>query len=248
MSVSSTAEPIQCDRGQRRGEIVQSLLTEVFQRRLRTGQRLDTDQLARRFGVSHTPIREALIELAGIGIIDLQPNRGAVVRKVAVKDVREICQVRRALECEAVKLACGRIEVGELESIHKELMRLTAVKSPQRARFVEKARVVDGRLHDLIAAASDNAFLSNELGRLKILFRACRDVAWEHHVARNDYHRLAEEAKEHLAIVQALLDGNRREAASAMSRHIMTGGKYWCRAIDSVNNTNGNGAPKQKTA
>ena len=47
------------------------------------------------------------------------------------------------------------------------------------------------------------------MGRLKILFRAFRDVAWEHDEARNDYHRLAEESHEHLAIVEALLAGDR---------------------------------------
>src|SRR5207253_11519126 len=66
--------------------------------------------LAARFGVSHTPIREALIELAGIGVVSLLPNRGAVVRPITARDVREVCQVRRALECLAVRQACGRID------------------------------------------------------------------------------------------------------------------------------------------
>ena len=48
--------------------------------------------------------------LAGMGLLDVSPNRGAVVRRMTAKEVREICQVRRALECEAVRLACGRIE------------------------------------------------------------------------------------------------------------------------------------------
>src|SRR5439155_12484206 len=71
-----------CDHGLRRQAIVQSLLSDVFQGRLRAGQHLVTQALAERFGVSHTPIREALITLAGIGIIDLLPNRGAIVRPV----------------------------------------------------------------------------------------------------------------------------------------------------------------------
>ena len=73
------------------------------------GERLVIQDLATRFGVSHTPIREALVTLEGVGIIDLAPNRGAVVRRVTAVDVREVCQVRRALECEAVRRASGRI-------------------------------------------------------------------------------------------------------------------------------------------
>src|SRR5438874_1991218 len=94
MPATPTKPPLVCDHGKRRQTIVESLLTEIFQARLRAGERLVTEQLARRFGVSHTPIREALIELAGTGIVDLFPNKGAVVRKVTARDVREICQVR----------------------------------------------------------------------------------------------------------------------------------------------------------
>src|SRR6478609_9477011 len=93
------------------------MLTEVFAGRMRAGQHLVTQDLAARFGVSHTPIREALIALAGIGIIDLLPNRGAVVRRVTARDVREICQVRRVLECEATRNACGRTDNAELEAM-----------------------------------------------------------------------------------------------------------------------------------
>ena len=56
-------------------------------------------------------------------------------------------------------------------------------------------------------------------------------MAWEREEARNDYRRLAGEAHEHLAIVAALLADDRRQAARAMSRHILTGSKYWSRAL-----------------
>jgi DNA-binding GntR family transcriptional regulator len=207
------------------------MLTEVFQGRLRAGQRLVTQELASRFGVSHTPIREALIELAGIGIIDLLPNRGAVVRKVAARDVREICQVRRVLECEATRRACGRIDLAELHTLAAELRRLMSASAPSVTRFIQEARKVDSRLHDLIAASCNNAFLANELSRLKTLFRAFRDVAWERDEARNDFHRIAEEAHEHLAIVEALLAGKAKEAALAMARHIRSGSRYWSRSM-----------------
>src|SRR6266511_132086 len=98
MAASRLNKPLSCDHGLRRQAIVQSLLTDVFQGKLRPGQRLVTQDLAERFGVSHTPIREALICLAGIGILDLVPNRGAIVRRVTTQDVHEVCQVRRVLE------------------------------------------------------------------------------------------------------------------------------------------------------
>ena len=231
MSTSSLNGRLNCDHGLRRQAIVESLLREVFQGRLRAGQHLATQQLADQFGVSHTPIREALISLAGIGVIDLVPNRGAIVRRVVAKDVREIFQVRRALECEAVRSACGAIDVEQLESLSAELGRLRTVKNKFQMRSVEKARQVDSRLHDLIAASCGNGFLGKEIARLKTLFRAFRDLAWEHDTSQNDFRRVAEETGEHLAIVEALLARNRPEAVRAMSYHIRSGGRYWSRVL-----------------
>jgi DNA-binding GntR family transcriptional regulator len=227
-----TAEALACDHGRRRQAIVDSLLRDVLQRRLRAGQHLVTRELASRFGVSHTPIREALIALSGIGVVDLLPNRGAVVRRVTARDVYEICQVRRALECEAVRSACGRMQAEALAALAEELRKQT-LAPPGDPTLVAEARLTDNRLHDLIAASCGNIFLGAELTRLKFLFRAFRDMSWEHDEAHNDLHRVAEEAHEHLAIVEALLAGKKQDAAKAMARHINNGAEYWSRAVAS---------------
>jgi DNA-binding GntR family transcriptional regulator len=256
---------MQCYHGLRRETIVQSVLTDVFQGRLRAGKRLVTQELAERFGVSHTPIREALIALAGMGIVDLLPNRGALVRRVAAKDVYEICQVRKVLECAAVRRACGRIQLAQLHGLADDIRHLMADSAvhngngrngkkdkrgedarptpsvSQPAAFIAQARALDSRLHDLVADSCGNAFLAKEIGRLKILFRAFRDIAWEHDEARNDFHRLAEEAREHLAIVEALLVGDPKQASRAMARHIRSGAKYWSRAMPA----SANGEPQE---
>ena len=210
---------------------MESLLKEIVNGQIRSGEHLVTQALARRFGVSHTPVREALVMLAGMGLLDVTPNRGAVVRTVTARGVREICQVRSALECEAVRLACGRIETNSLELLKSDLQRLIEVESRDRHRFIAEARAVDSRLHDLIAGSCGNSFLAHELGRLKDLFRAFRDVAWAHSESHNDFHRLAAESSEHLTIVEALLAGNRPAAVRAMASHIASGMTYWCRAL-----------------
>src|SRR4051794_22986159 len=158
----ASTQPLRCDHGLRRQAIVESLLADVFQGRLRAGQHLVTQQLATRFGVSHTPIREALISLAGIGILDLLPNKGAVVRAVTSREIREICQVRRVLECQATRSAGGRLALAELHAIAAELRWLRSQPSPNWAEFIDRARAVDSRLHDTIAASCGNAFLAQE--------------------------------------------------------------------------------------
>jgi len=231
VSVLPETLSLKCDHGLRRQAIVESVLKDVVQGVLRPGQHLVAQALARRLGVSLTPVREALIALAGIGIVDLLPNRGAVVRRLTTRDIREVCAVRRVLECEAVRAACGRIDGGEMKALDEEMRRLVAVQPPRQASFIEEARAVDSRLHDAIARSCGNTLLAKEIGRLTILFRAFRDVAWECEAARCDYRRLAAEAHEHLAIVEALMAGDRRAASRAMARHIHSGMKYWCRAL-----------------
>ncbi len=265
MSRSALLNSHSFDRGQRRQAIVESLLAEVFSGQLRGGQHLVTQDLAERFGVSHTPIREALIALAGVGVIDLLPNRGALVRQVTAKDVREVCQVRRVLECEATRLACGRIDLEALDDLAVELRELLgrARLLPSRSattgrgyvengaaetQFIEQARALDSRLHDLVASSCGNDFLAAELSRLKQLFRAYRDVSWAYDKARNDYRRLAGECREHLAIVESLLAGDAKAAARAMSQHIRSGVKYWSRSIPATGtgNNSAGASPSQR--
>lgn len=231
MSASPQTDSPRLYNGQRRQTIVQALLADVFQGRLRAGAHLVTQELAARFGVSHTPIREALIALAGIGIIDLLPNRGARVRRVTPHEVREICQVRRVLECEATRSACGRIDLAELHALADGLRGMIARGPRSGTRFIEEARAIDSRLHDLIAESCGNTYLAQEIARLKTLFRAFRDVSWQHDQDHNDFHRLVEEGHEHLAIVEALVAGDRKAAHKAMAHHIRSGARYWSRAL-----------------
>ncbi|MBA4066112.1 MAG: GntR family transcriptional regulator [Isosphaera sp.] len=220
------------DHGLRRQSVVRAVLTDIFHGRLRPGQRLVTEMLANRFGVSHTPIREALIELGGVGVVDLLPNRGAVVRRVTVQTVREVCQVRKVLECEAVRGAARRADPAEVAAVAADIRRLAG--GPADPDAVARARDLDSRLHDLIRVSCGNAFLAAELERLLTLFRAFRDVTWDLRLARNDYHRVGVEAAEHLAITDALTARDPAAAARAMSAHMRSGVLYWSQVTASL--------------
>jgi len=206
------------------------LLADIFQGELRAGQHLVIQDLARRYEVSSTPIREALVALEGVGIIDFAPNRGAVVRRVTTRDVREVCQVRKALECEATRSACGRMELAQLEQLAADFRKMIALRR-RTAATIQRARELDSQLHDLISDSCGNRFLAAEIGRLKLLFRAFRDAAWQYDQANNDHLRSAEESHEHLAIVEALLASDAKAASQAMARHIRSGVKYWSRGL-----------------
>lgn len=214
------------EHGSKRSRIVQELLAQIVQGKIPAGTRLVTQTLEKQFQLSATPIREALAELAGIGIIELLPNRGATVREVTRRDVREVSQVRRALECEAIRLAVGKIDRRDLESLKKELKQLVT-KSSSRKRFTQQAQKIDTRLHDLIASSSGNQHLIRELQRFALLFRSFRDASWAKASPSTEHARLQEEAAEHLQIVDALLNEDRQAAIVAMRSHIHSSARYW---------------------
>ncbi|MCA8988170.1 MAG: GntR family transcriptional regulator [Planctomycetaceae bacterium] len=237
---AGNTSPPAVDHGQRRQRIVDELLAEIVQGKLRAGERLRIQTLANRFGVSQSPIREALVTLEGIGIVDIEANRGAIVRKISLAEVREISQVRLALECAAVKRACGRADHSRLQSLIESFEKMASRQISERdlksnsarlQKAIQSARELDSEFHDLIAAWSGNRFLERELSRLKLLFRAFRDNAWGQTHSAREVTRITEEAREHLEIAQAILSGNSREAARTMSRHIRNGVKYWAHGL-----------------
>jgi DNA-binding GntR family transcriptional regulator len=210
-------------RGHLREQVMSRVLTAVFEGQIRSGQRLIVQPLSERYQVSTTPVREALLELAGLGIVDLLPNRGAVVRPFGPREVREISQIRRVLEVEAVRCACGRIADEELSAIEAELKRLEAM-SPSPA-WAQDARAADTALHGAIAGACDSARLKAEIDRYSTLWRTLRNVSQRRDL-RTNYAHMPGALAEHREIVRALRDGDAEQAARSMDRHIHTAARW----------------------
>ena len=199
-----------------REQVTQRILSLVFKRHFPSGSRLIVQRLAERFGVSPTPVREALVELAGLGIVDLLPNRGAVVKPFGAEELGHISQIRRVLETEACRSACGRIDAGALRDLRDQFNRLR--KMPQNDAWDRAARSLDSRLHRLIADSAGNPRLSYEIKRYLSLFRSMRNISHLRDSLEN--YRRSNDVPEHLKIVEALIAGKRERAADAMDRHI----------------------------
>jgi DNA-binding GntR family transcriptional regulator len=208
------AEPV--SRGNLRQQVTARLITAIFQGRFRSGQRLVVQTLAHAYQASPTPVREALVELASLGLVDLLPNRGAAVLPFGPEEIREISTIRRLLEVEGARCACGRIADDELATLEQELLQLAT--RPHDHAWDQRARELDTRLHGLIAASCGSRRLAAEIGRYLTLFRSLRDVshqrdAWTNFSRSND-------VPEHLAIIAALRASDPEGAADAMERHI----------------------------
>jgi len=98
---------------------VRDLLEEaILEGDLKPGERLRAEALAQRFGTSRTPIREALLQLEAQGLVDVEPNRGAVVRSFDRDDLFDLYQLRALLEPRAAALATPRISEQDIEALH----------------------------------------------------------------------------------------------------------------------------------
>jgi DNA-binding GntR family transcriptional regulator len=199
-----------------REQVTERLLTAVFEKRFASGEHLVVQRISEVYGVSPTPVRESLVELAGLGIVDLLPNRGAVVRAFGPRQLREMSQVRRVLETEATRCASSQIDRPELEPLLAELTGLQAMPAGQ-ARD-RRARAADTQLHGLIADRCGNPRLAAEIQRYLALFRALRNVS---HLrdSWNDFRR-SNDVPEHLKIVKGLITGDGERSARAMEQHI----------------------------
>src|SRR5215207_10462506 len=97
---------------------VRDLLEEaILEGDLKPGERLRAEALAQRFGTSRTPIREALLQLEAQGLVDVEPNRGAVVRAFDRDDLLDLYELRALLEPKAAALAAGRITDADIDRL-----------------------------------------------------------------------------------------------------------------------------------
>jgi len=199
-------------RGGLRSGIVKEVLRAIFQKQLPAGTRLMVMKLAERFGTSSTPCREALVELEATGVVEFIHNRGAVVAPFGPQELGEIYQLRRILETEATRCACGRIDVAVLRQLRKDLQELN--EGPRDDRWFAGEIATDQRLHGLIASGCGSVRLAKEIRRYDTLVETIREV-----IGKNvDAQQRALE--EHLDIVGQMLAGNGAATASAMARHI----------------------------
>lgn len=191
----------------------QALRDDIVEWRLAPGTILGEVEQAARLGVSRTPLREALSRLMTDGLVASQSGRGLVVTDVSVDNIRELFDVRKALEVKAMRLAAihhtGDI-FAELEREFVEVPALLAHDDSDRSAYFDLVR----RFDDAVDDAVQNDYLTGALNSLRThLVRVRR-------LAKDNPERLAAAAKEHLLIVQAIVAGDPELAAHATHVHL----------------------------
>ena len=133
---------------------------EIMSGRLQAGSQLDEQTLSERYGVSRTPAREALIQLAAVGLVTMRPRQGAVVASVTLKDYVSLHEILVELEALAAKLATRRMNSAERARLSETYEQCVAAAGQQDA---ERYRSANDAFHETLYAASRNPILSNQI-------------------------------------------------------------------------------------
>ncbi|MBX3094672.1 MAG: GntR family transcriptional regulator [Cryobacterium sp.] len=189
-----------------------ALRDEIIDWQLTPGTVLAEVEQAARLGVSRTPLREALARLTADGLVATQAGRGLMVTDVSADSIRQLFELRRALEEQAVRLAATRRDPAVFDALALEFERAsTLIGRPEdRAAYYELVARLDAAIDDSV----DNGYLVSALENLRThLVRVRR-------LAKDNAARLLESAVEHLTITRAIADGDVELAASATHLHL----------------------------
>ncbi len=196
-------------------QLRQVLEEEIASSLLAPGTRLEEVALAERFGVSRTPIREALQMLSASGLVDLRPRRGAIVASLSLPRLLEMFEMMAEMESICGRLAARRMT--EIERVHLQKQHEIcgeAVRSNDRDLYYTE----NVRFHGVIYEGSHNKFLAGEVKRLQRRLQAYRRLQLR------STGRMAESYAEHSAITKAIIEGKDELTASLLQGHVSVQG------------------------
>jgi DNA-binding GntR family transcriptional regulator len=208
--------------------LAQQIQGRIMSGELARGTRLRQEALADEFGVSRTPVREALRQLQASGMLVVEPRRGAVVHGPSSRDIREAYLVRAELEGVAAELA--------LELLRGAVDRFQAMATELTGPDRSGATVADADVawaaanetfHNVILEAADNRRLHSTVEHLYLSGALPRDLAW---AALSQSSRLLHEDAEQHAQILAAIEANRApQARKLMRQHISRSGELVAR-------------------
>ncbi len=194
-----------------RDVVFNALRRAILRGELKPGERLMEIQLANKLGVSRTPIREAIRKLELEGLVLMVPRKGAEVAEITEKNLRDVLEVRCALEELAVQLACDRIDPERMQQLLDAAAHFRDILGTADITELGEA---DEAFHDVIFQATDNRRLIQLLNNLREQMYRYRI---EYLKKKECYPQLLEE---HAAIIQAIREHDKAKATEITVQHI----------------------------
>lgn len=209
---SLQAPPTPARKGRHTLSIQETLLSDIDHGLLTPGMALEERALAEKFNVSRTPIRDALRQLAQMGMVKLTPHSGAQIARKSIGELRALLEYISELEPICTKLAARRVDAYQIARMEEaSALCERCAHSPNEYGKANEA------FHDVIYDASHNAILANQIkaARRQVKMYRVGSLASPVHIQRS--------LEDHAAIVKAISSGDERRAMEAMQKHLPAG-------------------------
>ena len=193
-------------------QVAEQLRQRIFRRELEPGAWIDELKIAEEYGISRTPLREALKVLAAEGLVTMKLRRGAYVTEVSRKDISDVYRLLSLLEADAAAEVAGKAtdeQLQRLQQTHEELKRNTA--------DAERFFALNESFHMQILDIADNHWRNQLVADLRKVMKLNR------HKSLFKQGRIEDSLAEHEAIMQALLKRDPKIAMSAVQQHFSNG-------------------------
>ena len=195
-------------------EVAERLRQRIFAHELTPGMWIDEQMLAEQYGISRTPLREALKVLASEGLVELKPRRGCYVTEISRRDLDDIFPLMAMLEGRCAADAVRRAkpaDIADLKSIHERL------ESAARDGRIDAFFEANQEFHRRIQEIADNRWLLSVIQDLRKVLKLSR----LHSLSLEG--RLQQPLDEHRQIMAALEAGNSEKAEKEMHDHLLSG-------------------------
>ncbi|MCG8491475.1 MAG: GntR family transcriptional regulator, partial [Sneathiellales bacterium] len=195
--------------------LIEQIKQEVFSGLLKPGDQLEEAELSKRFGVSRTPIREAIRSLVDSGLLETRPRKGAMVRVLSVKELNDLFEVAAELEGMAARLASEALTLSHKKMIQAGLRQCKDAAAKEDTTAYASANLV---FHAAIHQAAGNEWLIAQLEQIQARINVYRLLPYE------IVGRLAKSVKEHEEIACAIFGKDGTTANTLMRDHMMMQG------------------------
>lgn len=193
-------------------EVAEQLRQRIFRRELEPGSWIDELKIAEEFGISRTPLREALKVLAAEGLVTMKVRRGAYVTEMSEKDLRDVYHLLSLLESDAASVVAATAspaQLCELQDLHAEL----EAAAGERERFF----AVNERFHMRVLEMADNRWRSQMVADLRKVMKLNR------HNSLLKQGRIEDSLSEHRTVMAAMARRDGSATARAMQAHFAQG-------------------------
>lgn len=205
------SDDMEMNNGPISNSLLGKLQKDILTGKLKPGQKLTEQQLCETYGVSRTPVREALRQLESDGLVENILNRGAFVVGMTDQDYEDMFELRKAYEIQAVKWAIERITEEEMDKLEEtfEFMEFYTLRND-----INKMLAINTGFHQIIYEASHNRMLKRLLSsyQMYLKYKGMESV--------HDDNYLTTVLEEHRAIFKAFKDRDVKAGALAMEAHI----------------------------